>query len=235
KPSHPLHNTQPLTQWSDYYAYRGFRLDSPIAILLHWPLTMFYILTTLLPQNYPHADQVIEQPNSFLIHMLGVEKEIEMIPLFKELAYLIPGVSFEIHMIGPDIADTADGKAYDDVDLHVMVHKCAYHEYPGPPPDFIIGFNAGIGAYMPWANTLVTLKELGVPVYFTDYCQYSCECANPPMEHLKLGTATKPMINPFRCPVRKFCEEQLMPWYSNGFIYTLDFNYKSGAGGDADR
>ena len=60
-----------------------------------------------------------------------------------------------------------------------------------------------------------------IPAYFTDYCAYSCQCAKGPMEGLGLGTASEPVINPFRSPVRKFCTEQRMPWYSNAFIYRL--------------
>ena len=69
-----------------------------------------------------------------------------------------------------------------------------------------------------------------IPAYFTDYCAYSCECAKGPMEGLELGTTSEPIINPFRSPVRRFCTEQRMPWYSNAFIYRLMYGVKgSGA------
>ena len=39
-----------LVDWRGYYEWRGFSLDSPIAILFHWPLTIYHIVTQLLPK-----------------------------------------------------------------------------------------------------------------------------------------------------------------------------------------
>jgi len=38
-----------LESWEDYYSWRKFSLQSPIAILLQWPLTMYFILCKCLP------------------------------------------------------------------------------------------------------------------------------------------------------------------------------------------
>jgi len=38
-----------LGSWEDYYAWRKFSLQSPIAILLQWPLTLYFILLKCLP------------------------------------------------------------------------------------------------------------------------------------------------------------------------------------------
>jgi len=40
-----------LESWQDYYSWRKFSLLSPIAILLQWPLTLYFILTKCLPHD----------------------------------------------------------------------------------------------------------------------------------------------------------------------------------------
>jgi len=40
-----------LESWEDYYSWRTFTLMSPIAILLQWPLTLYFILTKCLPRD----------------------------------------------------------------------------------------------------------------------------------------------------------------------------------------
>ena len=85
----------------------------------------------------------------------------------------------------------------------------------------LVGLNAGLAAYPTWVDTLTALSQSRTPAYFTDYCQYSCECSRLPLEALHLGTISKVEINPFRSPLRKYCEEHDMPWYSNAFVYHL--------------
>ena len=83
------------------------------------------------------------------------------------------------------------------------------------------GLNAGLAAYPTWLETLTGLSRSRTPAYFTDYCQYSCECSRLPLEALHLGTISEVAMNPFRSPLRKYCEEHDMPWYSNAFVYHL--------------
>ena len=40
-----------LESWEDYYSWRKFSLHSPIAILLQWPLTLYFILSKCLPAD----------------------------------------------------------------------------------------------------------------------------------------------------------------------------------------
>ena len=40
-----------LENWEDYYSWRKFSLQSPIAILLQWPLTLYFILSKCLPTD----------------------------------------------------------------------------------------------------------------------------------------------------------------------------------------
>ncbi|XP_064623923.1 zinc finger MYND domain-containing protein 15-like [Lineus longissimus] len=216
----------PLQDWKSYYEWRGLRLDSPVAIILSFPLTLYYVGTTLLIQDFPNIKPVAQNPNQCIIHVIGVEKEVDLIPAFFELGILMPDTSIEIHMVGVELSKKCDGRERTKDNVKITVHRCTYQKFfkqGNDKPDLAIGFNAGVGAYMTWAEALELLKDNNIPSYFTDYCQYSCECANGPIKGLNLGEATKPIVNPFRSPIRKFCEEQTMPWYSNGFIYRLNY------------
>lgn len=46
-PSNPLSPGS----WQDYYSWRGLSLDSPMAVLLTYPLTVYYVITHLVPQS----------------------------------------------------------------------------------------------------------------------------------------------------------------------------------------
>lgn len=37
--------------WQQYYAWRGLPLSSPLAALLSYPLSLYYIVTSLVPQH----------------------------------------------------------------------------------------------------------------------------------------------------------------------------------------
>ena len=47
---HSAHR-QLIRNWPEYYALRGFSNTSAIAILLHWPLTLYYICSQLLSED----------------------------------------------------------------------------------------------------------------------------------------------------------------------------------------
>ncbi|XP_060555023.1 zinc finger MYND domain-containing protein 15-like [Ruditapes philippinarum] len=126
-------------------------------------------------------------------------------------------------MYGNEISKEVDGEVYEENNVKIEVIRGLYHRKSSTArkPHVVIGFNAGLGAYQYWSQTLVKLRTQKTPAYFTDYCQYSCECAHSPVEGLGLGTVSDPIINPFRSPIRKLAAENDMPWYSNGFIYHL--------------
>ncbi|KAK7496020.1 hypothetical protein BaRGS_00012721 [Batillaria attramentaria] len=74
--------TTPLTDWSQYYSYRGLPLHCPAAAILTFPLTLYYILTTGLKSHAPDVHRLMVEGKELIIHMLGVEREVELIPAF---------------------------------------------------------------------------------------------------------------------------------------------------------
>ncbi|GLJ30596.1 hypothetical protein SUGI_0605830 [Cryptomeria japonica] len=96
-----------LTNWADYYSWRCLPLDSPVALLLHWPLTMYYafqLLATRLQNILPSPGQELR------IHYLGPDKELHQLPVFAELCTLFPGVQLQIDFVGPSVPDFRDGE-----------------------------------------------------------------------------------------------------------------------------
>ncbi len=80
-------NFAKLTSWNDYYNVRGIPLESPIALLCTFPLTLYYAV-----QEYGEVPVTIARmlKRPLRIHMVGVEKELNFLDLFKEFGYLLP-------------------------------------------------------------------------------------------------------------------------------------------------
>ncbi|XP_052082324.1 zinc finger MYND domain-containing protein 15-like [Mytilus californianus] len=216
-----------LHDWESYYEYRGFRLDSPIAILLHWPMTLYHIIKFCYPNDNPEWWDSVDS-SCLKLDLIGVEKEVEMLCLFKELGYLCPDISIDIIMYGVEISKDVHNRTYEHNNVKIQIVKGPYHKRADEhrKPHLVVGLNAGLGAYQMWGQTLVKLRTDRTPAYFTDYCQYSCECARTAVEGLTFGTISDPVVNPFRNPVRKLAEENDMPWYSNGFLYRIIYPSK---------
>ncbi|XP_069138232.1 zinc finger MYND domain-containing protein 15-like isoform X2 [Argopecten irradians] len=196
----------PLNNWVSYYRYRGLSPDSPVAALLQWPLTLYFILTNCFSKDY----------------ILGVEQEVDLYPVFQELSHLLPGHDFVINMFGKNISKVVDRCVKVIGRVKVKVYRRLYHNYSHRwQPDLVVGFNAGLAAYPSWKDTILKLKADRTPTYFTDYCHYSADLGRKVVrEGCGLDTST-PSINPFRSPLRRVCDQHLLPWFSNAFIFHL--------------
>ncbi|KAG8366225.1 hypothetical protein BUALT_Bualt17G0054400 [Buddleja alternifolia] len=248
-PSSPIPKL--LTSWKDYYEWRSIPLNSPAALILHWPLTIYWAiqlatLESLLP----------EISNELQIHYLGPEKELLQLAVFGELLALFPGVKVHIDLVGPAIPLHRDGEKIHlntygqcnqmdcqckySIDSHnkgiTKYHSCAitlrlhagyYHDryrelVKDSSPHIIIAPNAGIAAYTSWLPTLDLLKEIKVPAVFSDYCEEASHLAASCMSSVT-GNALKIQIqiNPFRQPLRIEESALFLPCYSNCFLFGL--------------
>ncbi|XP_058870469.1 zinc finger MYND domain-containing protein 15-like [Acipenser ruthenus] len=231
----------PLTSWSDYYAWRGFDLDSPVAALLSCPLTIYYIITSLAPHHFPELNILTKQ--SLKIHIIEGAKEFDMLLVFWELSVLLPHVAFEIQFVGEALPKEADEQqaVLQRKDGHVtLVHpnfvseektdkrivrvkgySRPYHMLQGPKPDLVIGFNCGFGLSDTWISSLPRLQSLRVPAYFSECSEYSCAVSQQSMSTATGGSVSEARVNPFRSPLRVAGGDNNMPWYSNGFLFHL--------------
>ena len=76
-----------LKSWSEYYSLRGIPLESPVALLCTFPLTLYHSV-----QEYGKVPIVVSKMlhRPMRIHVVGVEKELNFLDIFKEFAFLLP-------------------------------------------------------------------------------------------------------------------------------------------------
>ncbi|CAH8665087.1 unnamed protein product [Schistosoma rodhaini] len=240
-----------LRDWLDYYKWRGLcspdeeSISNPLALLLHWPLTLYHIVAHKLPQINPFCIPKILINRKLIIHVIGVEKELSLLPVFKELDHLFKSqLRICIYFIGRHFDAATDRIVYHlSSRLSVSVWSGLYHEFlhtqkSNELADLIIGFNAGLAAYPTWPLTLSSIAETGVPVFFTDSCLYSSLWGFQVSSSLGLGPS-KPdailyddydqtndsnqsclFLNPFRSPIRIEAPGVRWSWFSNAFIFS---------------
>ncbi|KAJ6558212.1 hypothetical protein B0H19DRAFT_1376690 [Mycena capillaripes] len=129
---------------------------------------------------------------SLNIHFVGAEKELNVIPLFSELALLIPNTDITMTFFGPACKRLCDLAAQYPESL---ANNSTVFEYiaPAPPggstlrvkisgradlydlksydaqPDAIISENSGLFAYISWQSTYTYAAMWGVPWGTTEY------------------------------------------------------------------
>ncbi|EDL12569.1 zinc finger, MYND-type containing 15, isoform CRA_b, partial [Mus musculus] len=171
--------------WQDYYTWRGLSLDSPMAVLLTYPLTVYYVITHLVPQSFPELN--IQNKQSLKIHVVEAGKEFDLVMVFWELLVLLPHVALELQFVGDSLPPESDQQHFTmqrdgpEVslrpgsgvsarfnsgtkekggrrDLQIRVSARPYHLLQGPKPDLVIGFNSGFGLKDTWLSSLPRLQ-----------------------------------------------------------------------------
>ncbi|XP_043438773.1 zinc finger MYND domain-containing protein 15 isoform X1 [Prionailurus bengalensis] len=156
--------------WQDYYRWRGLGLDSPMAVLLTYPLTVYYVITHLVPQSFPELN--IQNKQSLKIHVVEAGKEFDLVMVFWELLVLLPHVALELQFVGDGLPPESDQQHFTlqrdgpEVsvrpgsgvsgrlssgtkekggrrDLQIKVSARPYHLLQGPKPDLVIGKSLG--------------------------------------------------------------------------------------------
>ncbi|XP_027361341.1 zinc finger MYND domain-containing protein 15 isoform X2 [Abrus precatorius] len=240
--------SEKLHNWRDYYKWRCIPLDSPVALLLHWPLTIY------------HAAQLVglnpEVRDKLYIHYLGPEKELLQLAVFGELLALFPGVHVHLELVGPAIPPHRDGEK-----IHISKHPCCnelececklasentsletqtgitsaltlqlwkgfYHDryediVKNSFPHLVIAPNSGIAAYSSWLPSIELIEKIDVPVILTDYCEEACHLAASCIKTVSRRPLRLPVqLNPFRQPMAVEESVLLLPCYSNCFLFGM--------------
>ncbi len=76
-----------LNSWEDYYNLRQISMESPVALLVTFPLTIYFALMKFGEVPITVAN-MLNRP--VRIHVVGVEKELNFLDMFKEVAFLLP-------------------------------------------------------------------------------------------------------------------------------------------------
>ncbi|XP_027097638.1 uncharacterized protein [Coffea arabica] len=238
-----------ITCWKDYYEWRCIPLYSPVALLLHWPLTLYWANQLVMSRS---LDDIVGK--KFCIHYLGPEKELQQLGAFGELIALFPGAGVRIDFVGPAIPQERDGERIDicsyaqctdrdcecKSDMHfakplsdrscsvtLQLHAGCYHDVytelmKDSFPDLIIAPNAGIAAYKSWLPTIELIKEIKVPAVFSDFCEEASLLATRCVSSITGSLPSIPIqLNPFRQPLAIEDSALLLPCYSNCFLFGI--------------
>jgi len=228
-----------LSSWDEYYRLRKIPSGSPVALLLTFPLTLYYAIVEYGEVPCTVA-RMLNRP--LRIHIVGVEKEINFLDLFKEVSFLLPQ-DFRVELVfvvrddmlppalrssQPCSTSRKDEKAlsFDLTEtLRISITSGVYGASLDPnfdcgsgPPDVLMAFNAGLYAYESWRSVVNFLdQQRGVVGVFTDYNEFSgVQCASLG------GNRDSLTVNPFRQPRAMPVYSMNLPQFSNGFLYVFN-------------
>ncbi|KAG0611898.1 hypothetical protein M758_7G174300 [Ceratodon purpureus] len=232
-----------LQSWEEYYNWRGIPFHSPVALVLHWPLSLYHALwlSPILTLN-------LKPREALCIHYLGPERELDQLAVFAELLALLPSLEIHIEFVGPAVPEARDGeclvfstfarcadvqctcKKRDSVSkgsVTTRLWRGLYHdrylELGRVPPDLIFGANAGIAAFPSWHPSIELIESLDVPALFTDYCEEAAVLAVQTIQNGVQGNhpslAFPVQVNPFRQPLSPRDKVLDLPTFSNAFIF----------------
>lgn len=225
------HGLPILNSWQDWYQLRQISPASPVALLATFPLTLYYAI-----QHYGSVPltvaKILERP--LRVHVVGIEKELNFIDLFREVGQLLPEESIQIDMtwiVREDMLpqNSKDGKSLSlqlTSNMNLRIVAGTYGDSLDPDfdlngsPDMIVGLNAGLYAYESWRHVVTYLNThptvIGV---FTDYNEHSgLNCASLGGSKARKSLTMNPFRQPRAMPV--YCMN--LPQFSNGFIYIFN-------------
>ena len=210
-----------LEGWDDYYKCRGIPFESPVALLLTFPLTLYYAIANFCTVPCKVSKML---KRSLRIHVVGAEKEIAFLDLFREVIYLMPKyLSLELTFCVYDLPSSYPKRKIELTErLKVQIVSGSYgdtidprFDIDGGSPDVVFGYNAGLFAYESWRSVIVFLHaNPSIVGVFTDYNEFSgIQCAG-------LGAAWETLrVNPFRQPRFMPVYSMNLPQMCNGFFY----------------
>lgn len=177
--------------------------------------------------------------DTYHIHYIGLEREVYLLPLFRELIVLFPHTRFVIEMVGPLTIDTPstplhyEGRLGGSLIIRVHSGVSLFYHNPAlalerPVPDVIFAANAELSTPdYEWGPTLDLIQQMGAPLVFTDHSEFSVEQGlkfaalhglQPCWTANVTGNAD---LNPFRAPLRYPLLNGGavgLPWLFNGFV-----------------
>ncbi|KAI0036075.1 hypothetical protein K488DRAFT_36038, partial [Vararia minispora EC-137] len=206
--------------WASWYAWRGLPFGSPAALLMHYPLTVYHLLTSVLGVIDPRAGKG-DKTRKVCVHLLGVEVELNFLPIFSELALLLPHHDITLVLFGPSVhyllhprpppssspllTSLAPAFTYTSPAalgsslLTIHLRGAAPHwsqadisSIPGQEPDALVACNAGIAAYGAWRGAVAAARDRRIPFAVTEYTEAEAACldADTTMLLVEAGPAT---------------------------------------------
>ncbi|KAL5730807.1 hypothetical protein ACHQM5_003598 [Ranunculus cassubicifolius] len=207
-----------LSSWSEYYTMRTLPFSSPVAAILSYPLTVYYITMAL---NISSKNLLLDG-REVIVHYLGPERELDWMPAFAEIGHLLNGLgNIQIIMVGPEVPTNLSG-TISGISSRVRVNmiRGIYQEEATylPPPDVIVSLNCRLENYSSWGGALDLIKSMEIPAFFTEQSEVSCANAKQVLRSAGLHITHPVTPNPFRSPVRNQGLSSNLPSYSNAFL-----------------
>ncbi|KAJ7186975.1 hypothetical protein C8R46DRAFT_1058481 [Mycena filopes] len=94
-----LHDNDFVNDWPSWYEWRKLPRESPVALRMDMVLTVYHLLTKVLNVVDTSTKASVSR-RALNIHFVGAEKELNIIPLFSELALLIPNTDIVMSFFG---------------------------------------------------------------------------------------------------------------------------------------
>ncbi|KAJ7888586.1 hypothetical protein B0H14DRAFT_1192266 [Mycena olivaceomarginata] len=88
-----------VMDWKSWYDWRRLSLESPAAVLMDHVLTTYYLLTETL--KVVDLQRPLRERQVMDVHYLGAETELNYLPLFSELALLLPNTHINLVIFSP--------------------------------------------------------------------------------------------------------------------------------------
>ncbi|KAF3937924.1 hypothetical protein ABW19_dt0210141 [Dactylella cylindrospora] len=192
KPRGKFHS---IKSWAQWYEWRGIPTSSPVALIMHRPLTVYHILANILNQY----SVVFEcRRPEYLIHLLGVEEELNSIQTFCELTLVMPGCDIIIDLFGPAVVNLYQAAPENGVAKSKVLLKYTAPRYLGGSSitvrmnvarplwnnqsivierriDVVIALHPGIrNSWSDWMPVFNACSKLKIPFFTTDYDELSC-------------------------------------------------------------
>ncbi|KAF7373122.1 hypothetical protein MSAN_00520000 [Mycena sanguinolenta] len=190
-----------VKDWKSWYDWRGLSFESPATVLMDHILTTYYLLTETLKvvdlQRGSKERQVVD------IHYLGAETELNYLPLFSELALLLPNTHINLTIFSPathSLLEHAKQRYPRSIAAREGaiwgVHRPATHRRRlhrnialSRPPNTagcpsvaaatvqgsLVALNAGILSYSTWYEVVSCATMGNIPFACTDYAQQSVQ------------------------------------------------------------
>ncbi|KAJ7490266.1 hypothetical protein B0H11DRAFT_1719369 [Mycena galericulata] len=89
-----------ITNWAGWYAWRRLPKESPAALLMHYPMSIYWLLVDTLGVADPKAGSPDGPRVQLNVHYIGAEVELNFLPLFAELALLLPYTDIKLIFFG---------------------------------------------------------------------------------------------------------------------------------------
>jgi hypothetical protein len=203
-PPESLPPKEGIRNWEEYMRYRNLSTTSIAPLLLTHVLTVYQMLVhdlgflaaTTTTTTTTTTTNGKKKKKKRSVYLLGVEVELNQIPLFAELAFLLPDIDLTIRMVSPAakglckeaqkyptsiIAQNKDNIVLDfraPADAgggRLRIQLVEESEYfadltdsKSMSADAVLGLNAGLATYSAWIPTMRKILVCGMPFAFSD-------------------------------------------------------------------